>query len=355
MSAALRLGAPTPPERDWMRAVTCARYGGPEELRLEEDVPRPRPGAAEVLLRVVASSLNAGDVHLVRGRPKLMRPAYGFSRPRHPILGMDVAGTVVAVGPEVTRFAPGDAVFGDLSGHHNGAFAEWALATEDSLAHKPPSVSFEDAACVAVAGGTALLAVREVGEVTPGDEVLIVGASGGVGSFAVQLAKAAGARVTAVCRGAKVGACRSLGADAVVDHERVDPTTVDARYDVIVDAGAYRPHRAWMPRLEGGGRYVLVGGDLGLFFRTLFASAFSKRIRVVTSDADPLRLEELGRLLEAGELRALVARRYSLAEVGAAMAHLESGESIGKIGISVRGDGGRREARGRGDSSAPAR
>src|SRR5687768_11693997 len=222
-----------------MMAIVCPRYGSPDVLRLEE-VERPAPRDDEVLIEVRAASVNAADWHVMRGDPSFMRLALGLRRPKFRILGADVAGTVVAVGRSVTRLQPGDEVFGDLSSGSMGAFAEYVCAREEVLLPKPRNLSFEEAAAVPLAGLTALEGLREVGRIQAGERVLIQGASGGVGSFAVQIAKAWGAVVTAAAATEKLEMVRRLGADHVVDSTREDVTRGGPQYDLILDTAAFR-------------------------------------------------------------------------------------------------------------------
>ncbi|WP_147372994.1 NAD(P)-dependent alcohol dehydrogenase, partial [Calidithermus terrae] len=242
-----------------MKAMVYTRYGSPDVLELKE-VPKPVPKAGEVLVRVHATALNAADWRLLTGTPRLLRLMFGLFRPKHPVLGADVAGRVEAVGKDVKGFKPGDEVFGDLSGSGLGGLAEYVCAKEQALALKPPRLAFEEAAAVPMAAVTALQGLRDAGGIRPGQEVLINGASGGVGTFAVQIAKALGARVTAVCSSQKVDLARSLGADHVVDYAKEDFTKSGRSYDLILDVAAYRPFSEYRPALGPQGVYALVGG-----------------------------------------------------------------------------------------------
>lgn len=241
-----------------MRAVVCSAYGMPEQLRLTE-VARPVPKAGEVLIRVKAASLNSWDWDLLRGQPFLVRLG-GLLRPPYPILGADVAGVVEAAGEGVTRFAVGDAVFGDLSGANWGGFAEYVAAPEAALAAIPAGVSFEAAAATPQAGLLAWQGLRWKGEVQPGDKVLINGGGGGAGTFAIQLAKRAGAEVTGVDRAEKAELMRSVGADRVIDYAVTDYTAEGERYDLILDMVAARPLAHYRRALSPRSRFVMVGG-----------------------------------------------------------------------------------------------
>ena len=254
-----RTDARTTPTTDTMLAMVRDRYGPAAEVLAPRRVPIPAVERNEVLVNVRFSSVNAMEWHLMNGKPYLLRPAFGLT-PRSGVLGADMAGVVAIVGPEVTRFRPGDEVFGDIDA---GAYAEYATAREDQLAHKPPTVSFEDAAAIPVAGLTALQGLRDVIGVHPGDRVLINGASGGVGTYAVQIAKVLGAHVTGVCSSRNVEMATSLGADVVVDYEHQDFTSTSERYDVVFDGPGNRPLRAMKRLLAPGGTYVMVGGPKG--------------------------------------------------------------------------------------------
>ena len=239
-----------------MKAVTQDRYGTSEVLHVG-DVPVPEPGDHEVLIKVHAAGLDRGTEHLMTGKPYAMRPATGLRRPRNPISGRDVAGTVVKVGSAVTRFAPGDEVYGVAP----GSFAEYAVGPEKKLAHKPANLTFEQAAVVPISAGTALQALRDVGKVKPGQKVLVIGASGGVGGYAVQLAKAFGAEVTGVASGAKADFVRSLGADHVLHYEKDDFADGSRRYDLILDIGGGASLTRLRRALEPRGTVVFVGSE----------------------------------------------------------------------------------------------
>ncbi|MQY27365.1 NAD(P)-dependent alcohol dehydrogenase [Nocardia aurantia] len=319
-----------------MRAIVQNGYGSADVLRMTE-IDRPAIASGEVLVRVAAAGVDRGVWHLMTGKPYAARLALGMPRDR--VAGMDVAGTVAAVGAEVTRFAVGDEVFGV----GRGSFAEYTAAAEGKLAHKPAGLGFAQAGVVAVSGVTALRAVRTAGRAEPGQHVLVIGASGGVGSYAVQLAKGAGARVTGVCGTAKADLVRSLGADDVIDYTTTDFADRGVRYDLIVDIGGLsrfaRLRRALTPR----GTLVIVGGEGGGQIlgagRTVHALALSPfvRQRLTAIIAVPGRadLETLRGLLDSGELTPAVGATYPLAEAPAAVRLLESGQARGKIALTV--------------------
>lgn len=335
-----------------MKAVVYERYGPPSVLRVSS-VPKPAADAEDdVLIRVRATSINKGDLHLMHGSPLLVRPmAGGFLKPSLRVLGSDVAGIVEGVGRAVTRFRIGDEVFGDLSESGFGGFAEYATAKEAHLALKPTAVDWSTAAAVPSAGLTALQALR-VGGVAPaegrdaepkmsgpggGARVAVNGASGGVGTFAVQLAKHFGAHVTGVCSTRNVEMVRGLGADRVVDYTKDDFTTDDARYDLIVDAAAYRAAREHRRALGPTGVYVLVGGG---FRRTievmLLGSILSEKggrtlrfMGIKQPNSEDLAV--LGGLLESGTLAPAIHRTVSLGEIPAAMDELEKHHASGKV------------------------
>ena len=322
-----------------MRAIAQEKYGSPDVLQLTE-LERPAVHDNTVLLRVKAASINAGDWHIMRGDPFIARPMFGgFLKPKIKTIGFDVAGTVAAVGSKVKDFQVGDEVFGDLSECGFGAFAEYASATEDALSHKPNNLTFEEAAAVPGAAMTALQALRDVGNLQPGQRVLINGAAGGVGSYAVQIAKAWGADVTAVCGSAKVDRIRSLGANKVINYSQIDFTQEKA-YDLIVDVAAYRSVFDYLPILKPQGSYVLVGGAIARLFQVMiFGSLISKiknrAVKTFTETSNSTDLATLRELIEAGKIVPLIDRLYSLEEVPAAIRQLEQRQVVGKLAIRV--------------------
>lgn len=323
-----------------MRAIVQDRYGSLDVLT-RAVIHRPEPGEHEVLLRVRAAGLDRGTWHLMTGQPYLMRViGFGFRRPKNRVPGLDAAGTVEAVGPGVTRFAVGDEVYGVA----RGSFAEYAVAQEDKLARKPANVSFEQAAVVPVSGLVAQRGLVDVGRLKPGQKVLITGASGGVGSYAVQLAKALGAEVTGVSSGSKADLVRSLGADHVIDYAREDFADGSRRYDLILDIAGNPTLRRLRRALTPQGTAVILGGEqggrvTGGFGRTLRAPLLSpfvgQRLAMVTADENGRDLERLTALIEAGQVAPHVDRTYSLDEVPEAMARLIDGEVRGKVAILI--------------------
>ena len=323
-----------------MRAIVQDRYGSTDVLELR-DIDKPAIGDDEVLLRVHAAGVDRGVWHLMTGLAYPIRLAgYGVRAPKTPVPGSDVAGVVEAVGKDVTRFRPGDEVFGI----GKGAYAEYARAPENKLAPKPANLTFEQAAVIAISGLTALQAVRDHGKVQPGQRVLVIGASGGVGTYAVQLAKAFGAEVTGVCSTTKVDLVRTLGADRVIDYAREDFADGTQRYDVILDIGGNsslsRLRRALTPRGtlvivggEGGGRWL---GGLDRQLRALLLSPFvgQKLGMFVNSEnsADMLVLKEL---IEAGKVTPAIDRTYPLSEAHKAIRYLEEGHARGMVVITV--------------------
>src|SRR5437588_1524918 len=248
-----------------MRAIVYHTYGSPDVLKLEE-VQKPVPQDDEVLVKVHATSVNAGDWHLLRAKPFLMRlMGYGLLKPKNSILGSDIAGRVEAVGRNVTQFQQDDEVFGNI----RGGLAEYVCAREDALVLKPANLSFEEAAAVPMAAVTALQGLRYKGQIQPGQKVLINGASGGVGTFAVQIAKSFGAEVTAVCSTRNVAMARSIGADHVIDYTQEDFTRNGQRYDLILGVNGYRPILAYRRALRPGGIYVMVGASNARLFRAM--------------------------------------------------------------------------------------
>jgi NADPH:quinone reductase-like Zn-dependent oxidoreductase len=323
-----------------MKAIVRATYCLPDALELAE-VDQPVPGANEVLVRVHAAGVDQSVWHVVTGLPYLVRLISGPRRPKNPVPGSDMAGRVAAVGANVTRFKPGDEVFGASE----GAYAEYALAAQDTLAIKPANVTFEQAAAVPVSACAALHALRDAGKVTKGQNVLVIGASGGVGTYAVQLAKSFGARVTGVCRTAKTDLVASLGADRVIDYTREDFADGPDRYDLVIDTGGNRKlstlRRALTPRgtlvivgsEQGGGRWFQ-GTDRQL--RALILSPFSGRtMRPLMSILRHDDLQTLARLLESGAITPPVDRAYPLEEVPEALNRLRRGEARGKLVITV--------------------
>ncbi|MFG3685297.1 NAD(P)-dependent alcohol dehydrogenase [Micromonospora sp. NPDC047740] len=321
-----------------MKAIVQDRYGSAGMLRLA-DIDVPSAGAGQVLVQVRAAGVDPGVWHLMTGLPYLVRLGYGLRRPRSRVRGMDLAGVVTAVGPGVAGFTPGDEVFGTGA----GSFAEYTVASAGRLAPKPAALSFAQAAAVPVSGQTALTAVRDAARVRPGQRVLVIGAGGGVGSYAVQLAKAAGAHVTGVCGPAKLDLVRGLGADEVVDYTRAD--LPDRRYDAVIDTAGNRPLSRLRRVLAPKGSLVLVGGEaragkwLQGFDRQLRALALSpwvgQRLVPLVAKESSDNLAALTELVDAGRLTPLVDRTWPLASVPDAIRHLKGGHATGKAVIII--------------------
>jgi NADPH:quinone reductase-like Zn-dependent oxidoreductase len=321
-----------------MRAVVQDRYGSSEVLRLAR-VARPVLGNNQVLLHVNAAGLDRGTEHLMTGKPYVARLFVGLRKPKNPIPGRDAAGTVAAVGSSVSRFAIGDEVYGVAP----GSFAEYAAAPEGKLARKPENLSFAQAAAIPVSAGTALQALVDAGRVQAGQSVLVVGASGGVGTYAVQLAKAFGAEVTAVSSTAKVDLVTSLGADHVIDYTREDFADGSRRYDLILDIGGSTPVRRLRRALRPRGTLVFVGGEnsgnltgLGRQLRgALISPLLRQRLVLLVAKERAADLERLTALIEDGKVVPSVDRSYPLEEARDAMRLLEEGRVRGKVVITV--------------------
>jgi len=322
-----------------MRAIVQDTYGSVEVLRLDE-IDAPEPGAGEVLVRVRSAGVDRGVWHLMAGEPYMARLALGLRRPRNRVLGRDVAGVVAKVGPGVTAFAAGDEVFGV----GKGTFAELAVSPVDKLVRLPDGVTHEQAAAVPISGVTALHAVREVGNVQPGQSVLVIGAAGGVGSYAVQIAKAFGAEVTGVCSPAKMDLVRSLGADRVIDYTRDDILQLGQRYDVVIDIAGNRPLRRMRRVVAPKGTLVIVGGEeggrwLGGIQRNLWAALWSpfigQRLRAFVSRERGADIRSLAEMIAAGSVAPAIERTFPLAEAADALRYLETGRARGKVVVTV--------------------
>jgi len=323
-----------------MKAIVYRCYGSPDVLRLES-IEKPTPKPDELLVRVHAASVNPLDWHFVRGKPYIVRMETGFGRPEDPRLGVDFAGTVEAVGGSVTRFKPGDEVFGG----HDGAFAEYLTVREErAVVPKPANATFEQAAALPIAAITALQALRDKGRLQSGQKVLINGASGGVGTFAVQIAKSYGAEVTGVCSTRNLDMVRSLGADHVVDYTKEDFTRSGLRYDLIVDTVGSHSLLAYRRALTPRGVLVIVGAANGGNWIGPLATWFNARVlsHLVSQEFVPLLaqmkkddLTVLAGLVESGKLTAVIDRRYVLREVPDAIRYVEQGHARGKVVIDV--------------------
>jgi 2-desacetyl-2-hydroxyethyl bacteriochlorophyllide A dehydrogenase len=324
-----------------MKAIVYTQYGSPDVLQLEE-VAKPTPRDDEVLIKVSVAAANAADWHLMRGAPFLARLSAGLRTPKDPRLGADFAGRVEAVGTHVSQFQPGDEVFGSLFGSGGGAFAEYVCARENALALKPGNVTFEEAAAVPLAGITALQGLREKGRIKRGQKVLINGASGGVGTFAVQLAKAFGAEVTGVCSTRNVEMVRSIGADHVIDYTQEDFTNTGQHYDLIYDAVGNRSVSDYKRALSPNGTCVIAGfTNLPRLFEhmvlgPLRSKAGNKKVGLMgTAKMNQKDLVDLKELLEARKVVPVIDRRYPLREVALAIRYLEEGHARGKVVITI--------------------
>lgn len=323
-----------------MKAIVFEAYGPPEVLQLKE-VEKPTPKENEILIKVHAASLNAADWHIMRGSPFLLRlMGFGIRKPKVQILGADVAGTVEAIGEKVTSWKVGDEVFGDISGSRFGGFAEYACGKEDAFVLKPDNLGFEEAAAVPLAAVTALKGLRDKGKIEAGQKVLINGASGGVGSFAVQIAKSFGAEVTGVCSTFKLDMVSSLGADYLIDYTQENFTQNDEKYDLILDTAAYHSLGDYKRALSPTGRFVMVGGSMTRLFQLMFLGPLitlmsKKKMGNMMSTPDQKDLEIIKELLEAETVIPSIGHRFSLPEVPEAIALLEAGKARGKIVISI--------------------
>jgi NADPH:quinone reductase-like Zn-dependent oxidoreductase len=334
--------APAPPaQTTLMKAVVHRCYGAPDVLRLE-DIAKPTAADNEVLVQVHAASVNPLDWHYLRGTPYIVRLDAGFGKPENPRLGVDFAGTVEAVGKSVTRFKPGDEVFGGKF----GAFAEYVSVREDrALALKPANVTFEQAAAVPIAAVTALQALRDKGQIKPGQKVLINGASGGVGTFAVQIAKSFGADVTGVCSTKNVAMVRSIGADYVIDYTLDDFTKSGQHYDLILDTVGNHSLLEYRRVLAPNGILVIVGGPtngqwigpLITPIKALMLSPFvTQKFKPLLAELSKEDLRILGDLMQTGKMITVIDRQYGLSEVPAAIQYLEAGHARGKVVINLK-------------------
>ncbi len=324
-----------------MKAIVHDRYGPPDDVLNLKDVDKPVPTDDEVLVRVHAASTNGGDPAVVRGRPYVIRiMGFGLFKPKNKILGDDIAGRVEVVGKNVEQFQPGDEVFGFCT----GAFAEYVCATQDWFALKPPNITFEQAAAVPSSAVAALQGLRDQGHLQPGQEVLINGASGGVGTFAVQIAKSFGAEVTAVCSTRNVDTARSIGADHVIDYTREDFTRTDERHDLMLDVATSRSLSDCRRALTSQGTYVLIGGGshsrwvggLPRYFTTSALSPFvSQTMRAFFATRSQEDLVYMKNLLEAGKVTPIIDRTYPLSQTSQAISYVEEGHAQGKVVITV--------------------
>ena len=324
-----------------MKAAVRDRFGAPADVVELREVERPVPAEGEVLVRVRSASVNIADWYEVVGRPLIGRPTMGLVNPKSNRLGTDYAGVVEALGPGVTEFSPGDEVFGG----RDGAYAEYICARVDrSITPKPANVTFEEAAAAPVAGLTALQALRDKGDLRSGQKVLINGASGGVGTYAVQIAKALGGVVTAVCSTGKVGTAQSLGADRVIDYTRDDFTRDDERYDLLIDIAGTRSWRECARVLAPDATVVVVGGPRAKRFLGPLGHVVAMRVRSLyggrkavffLAKFDKADMQTLRELVESGKVRSVIDRRYTLDDVAGALTHQGEGHPDGKVVIDV--------------------
>ncbi len=322
-----------------MKAIVIEEYGSPDVLQLKE-VERPAPKEGEVLIKIHAAGTNAADWRLMRADPFFIRLNSGLRKPKTPILGADIAGRVETLGPGASRFQVGDAVYGELSDSGLGGFAEYVCAPENILALMPANLSFEKAAAVPMAAVTALQGLRDVGGIQEGQKVLIHGASGGVGTFAVQIAKAYGTEVTAVCSTSKIETARKLGADHVIDYKKEDFSKSGQQYDLILIANGDRPLSDYEQALAPAGTMVVSGFSMRQLFGAMLLGSLKSRsggksIRALSAKANRADLESVTAWIENGKVTPVVDRCYPLSEVPEAIRYLEGGHADGKVVISM--------------------
>jgi NADPH:quinone reductase-like Zn-dependent oxidoreductase len=326
-----------------MKAIVYTKYGSPDVLKFE-DVQKPVPGDDEVLIKIHAAAITAGDVIVLKGEPFVTRFFTGLQKPKNTILGKEMAGRVEAVGENITQLQPGDEVFGDLSVASWGAFAEYVSVPQSAIALKPANLTFEEAAAVPESAVVALQALRDKGKIQPGQKVLINGASGGVGSFAVQIAKSFGAEVTAVCSTRNLEMVRSIGADHVIDYTQEDFTQNGKRYDLILAVNGYHPISDYRRALSPEGIYVSTGGAMAQSFQAMAIGPFMSMtggktmggMMVKPNQNDLVFMKEL---LEAGKIAPVIDRRYPLSEVAEAFRYIGEGHAKGKVVVTVEQNG----------------
>jgi NADPH:quinone reductase-like Zn-dependent oxidoreductase len=323
-----------------MKAIVYGEYGPPEVLKMAE-VARPSPKDDEVLVAVEAASVNSRDWRYLTSDPFLVRfMGGGLLKPKHPILGADIAGRVVTVGKDVKQFQPGDEVFGDISSCGCGGFAEYVSARETAFVRKPTNLTFEESAAVPLAAVAALQGLRDKGQIKPGQQVLINGASGGVGTYMVQIAKSFGAEVTAVCSTKNLDMARSLGADHVIDYTQEDFSTSGKHYDLILAPSGNRSLAEYRRALKPSGVYVMVGGSTSQIFQALLKGPLvsmtgKQKVRILSSGPDQTDLGTVKQLLETGQVRPVIDSSYRLEEIPDALRYFGQGHTHGKIVIKV--------------------
>ena len=324
-----------------MKAIVYTKYGPPDVLQLKE-IEKPTPSDDEVLVEIQAASVNAYDWHFLSADIFLIRlMGGGLLKPKNTRLGADIAGRVEAVGRNIKQFQPGDEVFGDIGAFGNGGFAEYVSVPEKALTLKPANLSFEEAAAVPMAALTALQGLRDAGQIQPGQKVLINGASGGVGTFAIQIAKSFGAEVTAVCSTRNLDQARSIGADHVIDYTKEDFTKSGQHYDLILAANGYHPLSAYKRALTPKGIYVMAGGSMAQIFQAMLMGRWmsekgGKKMGGVTARINQKDLALLKELLEAGKVVPVIDRRYPLRETAEALRYLGAGHARGKVVITMQ-------------------
>lgn len=322
-----------------MKAIFYKKYGPPDVLNVTE-VEKPIPKKNQVLVKIHASSVNFGNLVLLKGEPFLARFAFGLFKPKYSIPGGDISGTVEAVGKDVTQFQLGDEVFGDLSGCGWGGFAEYAAVPEKSLALKPANLTFEEAAAVPMAGVTALQSLRDKGKIQPGQKVLINGASGGVGTFAVQIAKSFGADVTGVCSTRNIEILKSLGADHVIDYSKETFTENKHQYDLILGVNGHQPLSDYKRALNQNGIFVHVGGSESQMFQAItlgpwISKTTNKKMGSFLQRPNQHDLIYLKELLETGKVKPVIDRQYRLEDLPEAFRYFEQGHAQGKVVITI--------------------
>ncbi|WP_373463259.1 NAD(P)-dependent alcohol dehydrogenase [Bacillus sp. SORGH_AS_0510] len=320
-------------------AVVSNKYGPPEVLQLTE-INKPDPKDNQVLVKIHAASLNFGNLVLLKGEPFLARFAFGLTKPKYRIPGGDIAGRVEAVGKDVKHFQPGDEVFGDLSGCGWGGFAEYVAVPESALAVKPANLSFEEAAAVPMAGVTALQGLRDKGQIESGQKVLINGASGGVGTFAIQIAKSFGAEVTGVCSTRNIDILRSIGADNAIDYTKEDFTKKMKNYDLIVGVNGHHSMSDYKKALKPNGRFVHVGGSGSQMFQAMALGPWislteKKKMGTFLQRANQKDLIYMKKLIEDGKVKPVIDRSYKLSEVKEAFKYFAKGHAQGKVVITI--------------------
>jgi NADPH:quinone reductase-like Zn-dependent oxidoreductase len=322
-----------------VKAAVTNRYGSPDLLKLSE-IERPVPDDSQVLVKVHAASINYGNLVLLKGKPFLARFAFGLLKPKYPIPGGDIAGHVEAVGKAVKQFKPGDEVFGDLSGCGWGGFADYVAVPESAIAIKPKNLSFEEAAAVPMAGVTALQSLRDKGKVQSGHKVLVYGASGGVGTFAVQIAKSFGAEVTGVCSTRNLEILSSLGADHCLDYTKEDILQYPNKYDLILGVNGHQPLSSYKQMLNPNGVFIHVGGSEAQMFQAMLLGPWisltsKKKMGNFLQRANQTDLDTLKELIEANKVKPIIDRCYQLDELTEAFNYFSEGHAQGKVVITI--------------------